>query len=213
MELSVEGLRHRYPGTTSPELLFPDHTFAPGSLTVVTGRSGSGKSTLLYIAALLLSPRLGTVLWDGDDVSRSNDSVRSILRARHVGFVFQDAVLDLARTSLENVARGAMIAGDRRSHAHHRARHALARLDLDDIAERTPGRISGGQAQRVAIARALVKDPAVVFADEPTGNLDDASALAVWGALDEAVRAGTTVIVATHRAALTALDYDLIEVG
>ena len=198
MRLTVEGLEHRYRAAEHPTIRPLDHTFDPGSLTAVTGPSGSGKSTLLYILALMLTPTAGRIAWDGLDVQQLPDADRSRLRAQHVGFVFQDAVLDLSQTALDNVLEAARIAGLDERPARARALGLMERFGVAERAHHRPGQVSGGQAQRIALCRALVTDPAVVFADEPTGNLDAESAEVVWAALAGAAADGATVIVATH---------------
>ncbi len=176
-----------------------------GATTALTGPSGSGKSTLLYLLALMIRPTGGEVVWDGVPASRMPDAARSRLRAAQVGFVFQDALLDPARSVLANVCDSGLFAGMRREEAADRARDLMARFGVDHREDHKPGEISGGQAQRVAICRALLTDPRVVFADEPTGNLDDESASIVWQALTDHAATGATVIVATHDRSLVAL--------
>lgn len=176
----------------------------PGAVTTLTGPSGSGKSTLLYLLALMIRPTAGEVLWDGRPASRLPDAARSRLRAARVGFVFQDALLDPSRTVLANVCDPGLFAGMPRPVADARARTLLAEFAVEHRADHRPGEISGGQAQRVAICRALLTDPAVVFADEPTGNLDDDSAEVVTRALWDHAARGATVVLATHDRALAA---------
>ena len=180
------------------------HTFAPGALTAVTGPSGSGKSTLLYVLALMLRPTSGEVRWHGADASALPDAARARLRAGHAGFVFQDAVLDPARTILDNVREAALFAGMPDDEARARALELCERFGVGHRVDHRPGEISGGQAQRVALCRALLTGPRVVFGDEPTGNLDGASARVVWDALRDHARAGATVVVATHDERLAA---------
>ncbi len=169
-----------------------------GAVCALTGPSGSGKSTLLYLLALMLRPTGGEVVWDGRPASTLPDAARSRLRAAHVGFVFQDALLDPSRTVLANVCDSALFAGMPRTIATERARDLMGRFGVEHRGDHRPGEISGGQAQRVAICRALLTDPRVVFADEPTGNLDDSSAEIVWQALTDHAATGATVVVATH---------------
>ncbi|ACZ32176.1 ABC transporter related protein [Xylanimonas cellulosilytica DSM 15894] len=176
----------------------------PGVVCALTGPSGSGKSTLLYLLALMLRPTGGEVVWDGQPASGLPDAARSRLRAAHVGFVFQDALLDPSRTVLANVCDSALFAGMPRATATARARDLMTRFGVEHRGDHLPGEISGGQAQRVAICRALLTDPRVVFADEPTGNLDDSSAEVVWHALTNHAATGATVVVATHDKALAA---------
>lgn len=169
-----------------------------GALTVVTGPSGRGKSTTLYLAGLMLTADRGRIALGGSDVSGLPDALRSGIRAASIGFVFQDALLDQSRTVLDNVLEGALFAGMPRDAAVRRAHDLLQMVGVVLNANRRPGEVSGGQAQRVALCRALVKQPSVLLADEPTGNLDDAAADVVWGLLADAAHRGATVAVATH---------------
>lgn len=198
MLIEVEGLTHRYAGQSDPAVRPLTYRFTPGSVTAITGVSGSGKSTLLYVLALLLTPTGGRMSWDGHDVHTLVDAERSRLRALHVGFVFQDAMLDLSQTAEENVLEAAWIAGVPRALARERAAELMERFAVTQTARFRPGQVSGGQAQRVALCRALVTSPSVVFADEPTGNLDEGSADIVWSALEDVAHEGATVVVATH---------------
>lgn len=201
MRIQIERLEHRYHSDEPPAMREFSHIFEPGTLTGVSGPSGSGKSTLLYLLALMLTPSGGVIRWDDQDVHTLADAERSHLRARHVGFVFQDAVLDLSRTALDNVVEAGWLAGLRREESERRAMVLLERFGVGSRSSYRPGEVSGGQAQRVALCRALVKEPDIVFADEPTGNLDFESAAVVWSALAEAADGGATVIVATHDSA------------
>ncbi len=169
-----------------------------GAVTAVTGASGSGKSTLLYVLALLLRPQAGRIAWAGRSVSGTSDRERSRLRAERTGFVFQDAMLDPARSVLDSVCESALYAGLPTAEAVSRAHQLLERFGVEHRAGHRPGEISGGQAQRVALCRALLTHPTLIFADEPTGNLDAATADLVWGALAEHAASGGTVVVATH---------------
>lgn len=198
MLIEVDSLEHRYGHDSGIVIDQLSHRFEPGTLTAVTGPSGSGKSTLLYLLALMLTPSGGSIRWDGVDVATHRDPERSRLRAVHVGFVFQDAVLDLSQTAEANVLEAAWIAGLPKKVARPRARALMEQFGVADRAGSRPGEVSGGQAQRIALCRALVKAPSIVFADEPTGNLDDEAAVVVWTALFDAASGGATVIVATH---------------
>lgn len=166
----------------------------------MTGPSGRGKSTLLYLVGLLLTPWSGRVgIGDVADASRMGDGARSRLRSRRIGLVFQDAVLEPSRTVMENVVAGALYAGVGRAVARREVGRLLERFGVGLGADHRPGEVSGGQAQRVALCRALVNDPAVVSADEPTGNLDAESARVVIDALGAAAHdGGATVIIASH---------------
>lgn len=199
MSVSLEGLSFGY-RRAEPILVDLSATFGSGSVTAVTGASGRGKSTLLYVVGLLLSPWSGRVsVGEVADASALDDSARSRLRAERVGFVFQDAALDPSRSVIDNVAEGGIYGGMSRREAEQRGRVLLDRFDVGLQASHRPGEVSGGQAQRVALCRALVNEPEVVLADEPTGNLDVASADVVVEALRSAAHdGGATVIVASH---------------
>ncbi len=208
--LGVSDLRFRY--RRSSEELFGglSHGFSAGGVSVVSGPSGSGKSTLLYLLGLLLTPTAGDVSVDNVEAGGLGDGERSALRARHIGFVFQDAALDQTRTILDNVAEGGLYAGMPRGEAERRARVLLERFGVDLPPERRPGEISGGQAQRVGLCRALVKSPSVILADEPTGNLDAESASVVLRALWDAAGAGATVVISTHDQQIVAAADDVV---
>lgn len=196
--LAVDGVTFSYSHGSPPVLNGLTHTFAEGSVTAVTGTSGGGKSTLLYVLGLMLTPQSGSVMVDGVTTTALSDGERSRLRASRIGFVFQDAVLDPSRTVLDNVAEGALFAHVPRRVAERRAAALLEELGVNHRYDHKPGEISGGQAQRVALCRALVKEPTIVLADEPSGNLDPQSADVVWGVLHDRASAGVTVVVATH---------------
>ncbi len=196
--LAVRDLRFRY-GKAGEELFDGmSHEFERGGLTALTGPSGRGKSTLLYVLGLLLTPTSGFVLVDGADAGGRPDRERSSLRAARIGFVFQDAELDPARTVLDSVIEPGLYAGGTVASLRPRALALLERFGLDHRASHRPGQISGGQAQRVAVCRALINAPDIVLADEPTGNLDRDNATLVLDALADIATGGNTVIVATH---------------
>jgi putative ABC transport system ATP-binding protein len=163
------------------------------------GPSGSGKSTLLHCLAGILPPDAGAVALRGRDVSALSDRERSLLRRRHYGFVFQFGQLLSELPAQENVALPSMLLGMSRPEAVARARQWLVALGLGGKEERRPGALSGGEAQRVAVARALITGPDVVFADEPTGALDQATGAEVMRVLVETTRAaGASLVVVTH---------------
>ncbi|MEZ5086739.1 MAG: ABC transporter ATP-binding protein [Tessaracoccus sp.] len=175
------------------------HAFTPGAVTAVTGESGRGKSTLLYVMGLMLRPTRGEVLLDERPVSKARDRERSRVRAGQIGFVFQDSALDPSRKILDSVIEPALYAGATPAKARKRARQLMEQMGVAQRADHRPGEISGGQAQRVAVCRALITDPAVVLADEPTGNLDRTNATEVLTALGAATAGGSrTVVIATH---------------
>lgn len=197
MKLSTTQLSIRY-GKSAPVIEDLTHDFASSAVTALIGPSGSGKSTLLYTLALMLTPAGGHVLWNDSVTSTLTDSDRARLRSRYSGFVFQDAVLDLAQTALDNVLEASWIAGEVGDQPREHALALMERFGVAELASKRPGQVSGGQAQRIALCRALVRKPQVLFADEPTGNLDPVSADVVWNALRQAASEGATVIVATH---------------
>ncbi|MEA9986012.1 ABC transporter ATP-binding protein [Subtercola sp. RTI3] len=195
--LEVRGLTFGYPAV-APLFSEWNASFGPGELVAITGASGRGKSTLLYLMALMVRPAAGEIRFRGERVDQLRDSERAHLRAESVGFVFQDATLDASRTVLDNVLESCLYRGVSRGASIQHARDLLSRFGVEQRAEHRPGQISGGQAQRIALCRALMNDPGILFADEPTGNLDRASADTVLAAFRERAAAGSTVIVATH---------------
>lgn len=204
MLIEARGVCHRY-RVGGDQVIAPlDHAFAPGTLTAVTGPSGSGKSTLLSVLALLLTPSGGEVRWDGRPVAALPDRERSRLRAHHVGFVFQDALLDLSQTALENVLEAAWLAGMPADEGRRAASDLMERFGVAARASHRPGEISGGQAQRIALCRALLTQPSVLLADEPTGNLDPASSGVVVDALRQHASRGAAVVLVTHSPELAA---------
>jgi putative ABC transport system ATP-binding protein len=169
-----------------------------GDFVAVVGPSGSGKSTLLHVMGTLDRPTSGEVIIDGVSTSGMSDTRLAGLRSRRIGFVFQSFHLLPGTSALENAATGLIYDGVPRRKRRAAARELLTRLGLGDRANHTPSQLSGGEQQRVAIARALMNRPSVLFADEPTGNLDSASGNSVMELLTELNDEGTTVMVITH---------------
>jgi len=187
-----------------PVLVTVDMELAAGEWVAILGPSGSGKSTLLNILGLLDRPDAGVYELAGEDVSDLGDTRRAAIRNERIGFVFQNFNL-LPRTSaLENVATPLLYRGLRRTARLARARETLERIGLGEQVDHDPTQLSGGQMQRVAIARALVGEPALLLADEPTGNLDARSGAEVLDLFAELHRAGSTVLMITHDPAVAA---------
>ncbi|WP_126664070.1 ABC transporter ATP-binding protein [Haloterrigena salifodinae] len=169
-----------------------------GSYTAIMGPSGSGKSTLMNLVGCLDTPTAGTVVVDGEDVAALTDRERTTLRGTTVGFVFQTFNLMPRLTATENVALPQLFQNVDRERRCERARELLERVGLADRTDHLPNELSGGQRQRVALARALVNDPAIVLADEPSGNLDTDTEADILDLFGEFHEAGTTMIVVTH---------------
>jgi putative ABC transport system ATP-binding protein len=169
-----------------------------GEYVAVVGPSGSGKSTLMHILGCLDVPSAGSYLLAGEDVSRMTEAELAEVRNRRIGFVFQQFNLLASLPAWRNVELPLVYAGLHRSERRQRAEHALERVGLGDRMHHTPVELSGGQQQRVALARALVTEPALILADEPTGNLDSSSTAEVLGLFDELHAAGRTIVLITH---------------
>jgi putative ABC transport system ATP-binding protein len=170
----------------------------PGEMVAVVGPSGSGKSTMLNMMGSLDRPTSGAVLIEGTNTDELNDDELTAIRGRRIGFVFQRFFLLPGVTTVDNVANGLLYAGVQLHARRESAKAALAQVGLRHRFDHVPSELSGGETQRVAIARALVHEPAVLLADEPTGNLDSKSSGAVMELFGDLHQSGRTIVVITH---------------
>lgn len=169
-----------------------------GEFVAIIGPSGAGKSTLLYQCSLLDEPTSGEVYLDGIKTSTLNQSEKTSLRLHRLGYVFQDYALLPELTAVENVALPIIMQGQSKSAAYKKARTALERIGLGEKFGNLPSQLSGGQQQRVSIARAIAHDPKILFADEPTANLDSENSRLVMETFEQLHRDGQTIVIVTH---------------
>ncbi len=189
-----------------------DLDLGAGEMVTVMGPSGNGKTTLLNCLSGLDEIDAGSVVIDGEDIAAMSDARRTDHRAARMGFIFQSFNLIGVLSAAENVELPLLLAGARPKEARGRAHEMLTRVGLDGRDRHRPAELSGGEQQRVAIARALVSEPAIIWADEPTGNLDSTTATAVLDLLLEVHSAGQTLVIITHDADIGASGERLIEV-
>jgi putative ABC transport system ATP-binding protein len=197
--LDVDGVTKTYPGQPPVQAL-REVTLAigQGELVGIVGPSGSGKTTLLQLMGTLDRPTSGRVRITGLDIATMDDQDVAYLRATRIGFIFQQFFLAEHATVLDNVADGLLYAGTPLTQRREQAFEALELVGLGNRPTARPTQLSGGQRQRVAIARALIGQPAIVLADEPTGNLDQATGRSILGLIDQLHQAGSTIAVITH---------------
>jgi putative ABC transport system ATP-binding protein len=197
--LQLDSVTKIYPGQPPVAALRGvSFSVAAGELVAIVGPSGSGKTTLLHLMGTLERPTTGTVRVTGTDVADLSDREVAFLRASRIGFVFQQYFLAEYQTVLDNVADGLLYAGVRQDERRRRAMEALTVVGLNRRAAALPTQLSGGQRQRVAIARALAGEPAIILADEPTGNLDQATGQAILALFEALNEQGATIVLITH---------------
>ncbi len=180
-------------------------TIPAGQFVSITGRSGSGKSTLLYQLGLLDRPTTGTITLDNTDITSLSDDEQTLMRLHSLGYIFQDYAILPSLTAIENVMVPLLMQGMSESAATKQATRALERVGLGDRLHNLPGALSGGQQQRVSIARAIGHNPAIIFADEPTANLDSETSHTVLQAFLELHKEGQTIVMVTHEPEYAAL--------
>ncbi|MGW7077295.1 ABC transporter ATP-binding protein [Streptomyces sp. NPDC054866] len=201
--LTASGLHKTYGPTTA--LDDAEFSIHPGEVVAVMGPSGSGKSTLLHCLAGIVKPDSGSITYNGRELTGLPDATLSALRRSEFGFVFQFGQLVPELTCVENVALPLRLNGAKRKEAEATARSWMERLEVEDVAAKRPGEVSGGQGQRVAVARALATSPRVVFADEPTGALDSLNGERVMELLTDAARStNAAVVLVTHETRVAA---------
>ncbi len=188
-------------GISYPVLKGVTATIPDGSFVAVMGPSGSGKTTLLHCLSGFITADSGAVLLDGQDILTGNETTLAEIRQHKLGFVFQDFMLLNGLTIQENIFLPQIIAGKSQQKMEKNTNHLLSMFHIEDIANKYPAEVSGGQKQRASIARALSNNPSIILADEPTGNLDTKSSAAVIGAfLDAKEKIGATIFMVTHDA-------------
>ncbi len=198
--IQITGLKKHYQmgGTTVRALDGVDLEIPAHTLTVVMGPSGSGKSSLLYLLGGLDRPTAGEITVSGERLDQMDENALALFRRKTMGFIFQSFNLVPSMSALENVAFPMQFAGIPAVRRNEKSKQLLEQVGLADRGHHTPSELSGGQQQRVAVARALVNDPSLILADEPTGNLDSQSGIAVMQLLSDLHRSGRTVLVVTH---------------
>lgn len=200
MLLTLENVsKHYHMGSTLTKALNKvNFTVTQGEFIAIMGPSGSGKSTFLQVASMLAEPTFGKIILKGKDVTDYDEVERARLRNKEIGFIFQQFNLLPKTSALDNAALPLVYAHIPQSEQIRRATEILVKVGLEDKLKNTPAQLSGGQQQRVAIARALINDPAIIFADEPTGNLDTKSGDEIMSIFVDLHKEGKTIIMVTH---------------
>lgn len=203
--ITVSALQKYYEmgGTIVRALDGVDIEIPQGTFTVVMGPSGSGKSSLLYLLGGLDRPTSGEITINGERIDQMDENALALFRRKTMGFIFQSFNLVSSMSALENVAFPMQFAGIPSSQRGEKSKKLLEQVGLADRGDHKPSELSGGQQQRVAVARALVNDPMLIFADEPTGNLDTQSGVTVMQMLSDLHKSGRTVLVVTHDPRMT----------
>lgn len=210
MVIKLEGVTKLYGQTQAVEGI--SLQVDRGEFIAVTGPSGSGKSTLMHIMGLLDVPTKGRVWFEDKETSKLKESQLARLRNQKIGFVFQQFNLLARTTAMDNVQLPLIYAGVKSQEREARAKAMLTKVGLESRLGHTPAQLSGGQQQRVAIARALINQPTIIFADEPTGNLDSRAGQEIMGIFNQLNQEGKTVIVVTHEANIAAYAKRIITV-
>lgn len=210
--IKAEKLNKTFQSGDSTIVAVNDLTFEvpEGQFVAVTGKSGSGKSTLLYQLGLLDRPTHGKVIIDGRDMVPEGEKERTMTRLNDLGYIFQDYAILPTLTAYENTVLPLLMQGFEPTEAREKAEYALKRLGLEGRMHNLPSQLSGGQQQRVAIARAIAHDPKIIFADEPTANLDSETSEQVLAAFVELNKEGQTIIMVTHEPEYAALAHRVI---
>lgn len=210
--IDIKGITRDFPlgDETIHVLKGIDLTINKGEYVALMGPSGSGKSTLMNILGCLDTPTAGSYVLNGKHVSEMHDDELAEIRNKEIGFVFQTFNLMPRTTALDNVALPMVYAGKSKDERNERATEVLAQVGLNDRMDHKPNQLSGGQRQRVAVARALVNKPAMILADEPTGNLDSKTSIEIMNLFDEIHANGNTVILVTHEEDIAAHAHRII---
>jgi putative ABC transport system ATP-binding protein len=213
--IEVKNLKKSFKTGDSELIVLDGMSFevADGEFFAITGRSGSGKSTLLYQLGLLDHPNSGEIFLNGVNMSTLTHDERTKFRLKELGYVFQDYALVPDLSAIENVVVPLLMQGLAKKEAYEKAEKALQKIDLGDRLHNLPNQLSGGEQQRVSIARAIGHNPHIIFADEPTANLDSETAKTVMEAFLELNSLGQTIVMVTHEPEYAALTKRIIKIG